>query len=627
MKFYKTIVPFFITSFVLVVITMLYYSQRYQAVKQESLEQSVNEAMEQISYTHREYRFLRSQVTSIAELLSNSRAMHDYIFSPTLFNKQSLEESWKSTMANQKWSPAIRYVDALGEERVKVNYSLITEDAKASIELGNESHREYFHLAQSLSERQIGSWGVDIEEEHDSISPINIPIFRIITPVMDMQEKAGYLVLNLDIGYISSRLHDGFSREFRPELISEKGYYIDSHRRNKLHGHLIERRAGYNLSVERPRVWQQLQSAVSGYTIENGNLFVFRRLEASSTQSIFIVVQANKEVLDKRLSRDLISLYQEVTLVFLVMLLFAVPTVFTFLHYKRRNLESKLARAAIDGMSAVVITDTKHQVVMVNNAFTRLTGFSQDEALNKNAYELVGDATTVKQLIEVCELLNTQSVWEGEVVTNRSSETPSTLITRVQAIRTMTEELDYYITTFVDITERKQLENQLRILSEKDELTSLFNRRKFERALLSHAQIVERYEERSPVCLALFDIDFFKRVNDEKGHDEGDRVIRVVAQTLQSNLRQTDMIARIGGEEFAVILPNTSIEEAVPVLERLRSSVEESIDVPVTVSGGYTDLTANSTDSYKRADIALYKAKALGRNQLAIVKSDQRLSA
>ncbi|MGF1698198.1 sensor domain-containing diguanylate cyclase [Vibrio lamellibrachiae] len=627
MKYFKTILPFFATTLALILISFVYYAQRYQTVKQDSFNQSVKEAKEQITYSHREYSFLRTQVISISDLLSKNQAMYDYVFSPTLFNKKQLEQVWSSTMIHQKWFPQIRYVDSNGSEQVSVKYSEVNDEISITNNLGDESHRDYFKLAQSLSVSQMGSWGIDLENENDSISAHNAPVFRIISPISVMQEKAGYLILNMDIGYVSSRFNYKFSRDFRPELISDQGYYIESHRADKLHGHLIERRVGYNLSSEHPKVWQRMLNEKSGYIVNNGDLFTFKQLDVSSNQSLFIVVQANKKTLNQRLSKDLVTLQQEVALVFLTMLLFAIPTVFTFLHYRRRNLESKLARAAIDGMSAVVITNKQHRIVMVNKAFTIMTGLSQKQALNKDAYELVSDITNIEKLKQVSQLLKTQDTWEGEVMINNSAGVQSTLITRIQAFHTIKSEVDYYITTFVDITERKQLEDQLRLLSEKDELTNLYNRRKFEQALLNHAQIVERYKARSPVCLAIFDIDFFKRVNDEKGHDEGDRVIRVVAQTLQSNLRQTDMIARIGGEEFAVILPNTSLDEATPVLERLRKSVEENVELPVTVSGGYTDLTSNSTDSYKRADIALYKAKSLGRNQLSIVKSKPLLCA
>lgn len=142
-------------------------------------------------------------------------------------------------------------------------------------------------------------------------------------------------------------------------------------------------------------------------------------------------------------------------------------------------------------------------------------------------------------------------------------------------------------------------------------MTGLWNRRKFEEQLTHYANIVERYPDTPTTCLALFDIDHFKRINDERGHDEGDKVICSVAETLLREVRTTDFVSRVGGEEFAVIMPHTTVKEAEVVLNRLRVAVQLRSNMTVTVSAGYSDLTADRTRSYKCADIALYESKAL----------------
>jgi diguanylate cyclase (GGDEF)-like protein len=188
---------------------------------------------------------------------------------------------------------------------------------------------------------------------------------------------------------------------------------------------------------------------------------------------------------------------------------------------------------------------------------------------------------------------------------------------RIQAI-IEAGKVSYYITSIVDITERKELENRLRELSEKDSLTHLWNRRKFERELTLQTQLVERYPDDYSVCLCLIDIDYFKRVNDEQGHDQGDKVIVKVSDVLSEKLRVTDFLARIGGEEFAVIMPHTSTPEAQLVVERLRQAIELDESLTITISAGISDLSQDSTRSYKCADIALYESKTLGRNQVSL---------
>ena len=122
----------------------------------------------------------------------------------------------------------------------------------------------------------------------------------------------------------------------------------------------------------------------------------------------------------------------------------------------------------------------------------------------------------------------------------------------------------------------------------------------------------------------MIDIDFFKKVNDTYGHASGDAVLRTVAMTIKETLRESDIPSRYGGEEFAVLLPYTHLEEAVIVGERLRKAVEEkeilleNQTIKVTISMGLAefDKTESGEKLFERADKALYKAKTEGRNQV-----------
>ena len=156
-----------------------------------------------------------------------------------------------------------------------------------------------------------------------------------------------------------------------------------------------------------------------------------------------------------------------------------------------------------------------------------------------------------------------------------------------------------------------------------DALTGLANRREFESGMVREMERARRMGV--ALSLALIDIDFFKRINDSHGHDIGDAVLRQVACTLQSNIRKSDLLARIGGEEFALVMLGTQPPGAWVVLERLRLAVAE-LRVPAgadvvrcTVSLGITDRVATDLDwatLYKRADQALYAAKEGGRNRV-----------
>ena len=125
---------------------------------------------------------------------------------------------------------------------------------------------------------------------------------------------------------------------------------------------------------------------------------------------------------------------------------------------------------------------------------------------------------------------------------------------------------------FADITERKLLQDELRHLSEKDPLTSIYNRRKLYELLTLETQRAERHER--PLALILLDIDHFKTINDTYGHDMGDVVLTTLAEVVTAELRSTDIFARYGGEEFVVVCPETDMDGAFVLAEKIRVAIE-----------------------------------------------------
>lgn len=187
-----------------------------------------------------------------------------------------------------------------------------------------------------------------------------------------------------------------------------------------------------------------------------------------------------------------------------------------------------------------------------------------------------------------------------------------------------------------EIASRKQVEEALRESREAlrrqattDALTGLCNRRRFNQVAEEELERSRRYGH--VVSIALFDVDFFKRVNDTYGHDQGDRVLQMVARTTEEALRRSETLARYGGEEFVVLLPETGAREAQKVAERLRRALEEAVletdkgPVAVTASFGIADLSAPEATKtpekdlsalISKADRAMYAAKAEGRNRV-----------
>jgi diguanylate cyclase (GGDEF)-like protein len=158
-------------------------------------------------------------------------------------------------------------------------------------------------------------------------------------------------------------------------------------------------------------------------------------------------------------------------------------------------------------------------------------------------------------------------------------------------------------------------------LSRNDPLTGLANRRAFDDFILDNFRLARRHSR--PLALLMLDVDHFKRYNDTFGHPAGDEALRITARLLSMHARETDLVARIGGEEFAIVLPETDIAGALLLAGRIREEVEQSASYRsrMTVSIGAAGLTGDVEDTaqfIKGCDAALYQAKALGRNRVSL---------
>tara|TARA_B100000963_G_scaffold356909_1_gene378007 strand:- start:439 stop:1104 length:666 start_codon:yes stop_codon:yes gene_type:complete len=174
-----------------------------------------------------------------------------------------------------------------------------------------------------------------------------------------------------------------------------------------------------------------------------------------------------------------------------------------------------------------------------------------------------------------------------------------------------------------DITEQKNLERKLQVLCRTDPLTTAANRRAFNEILSQEFSRFKRSQKE--YALIMIDIDHFKSVNDEYGHAVGDQVLIEVTERCKDNLRYHDIVARLGGEEFCVLLPYTNAKYAEGIAERLRGKIEsmpiisEGSRITVTVSVGISLVCSDDSDGHdamQRADQKLLEAKKNGRNQV-----------
>lgn len=281
-----------------------------------------------------------------------------------------------------------------------------------------------------------------------------------------------------------------------------------------------------------------------------------------------------------------------------------------------RRLHQTLAQAPI-GMA---LLGQAGEWLQVNDELCRIVGYNEAELLTRRLQDVVrpGDLDPVFELARRAQL-GELSAFDlvARAVRDDGSEVP--LHIYVSLVRDEWNEPLHFVTQIVDISEQHRYEQELSRLALHDGLTGLLNHRAFHGRLLEEVERARRYG--APLCLALVDFDHFKSVNDAHGHQIGDEVLAGGAHRLRETARTTDPVGRVGGEEFAWLLPETTLADAVVACDRARSAIEEAMwskDVRATVSIGVVrfDVEESDVDLFRRADEALYDAKTSGRNRV-----------
>lgn len=289
--------------------------------------------------------------------------------------------------------------------------------------------------------------------------------------------------------------------------------------------------------------------------------------------------------------------------------------------------------AIMTGISdyALVSLDAKGNVEDWNTSIGRVTGFTRESLVGKSyAVFFPAGATTTEGLLDrlVEADLNGWSLADGEQVKKDGSKYWASTMIAPLRLQDDTEpgnvppDLSYCL-IIRDISDKREASENHRRVTACDHLTGLANRRTFFDAAAIELERMRRAPR--PLSLILFDADYFKKINDTYGHPVGDAVLRELAAAMTKTFRQIDMVARVGGEEFAVLLPSTGLDSAMLVAERLREVVAsqvlqiDGVVIKYTVSGGVATMHESilGLDGLmKRADQALYAAKAGGRNRI-----------
>jgi diguanylate cyclase (GGDEF)-like protein/PAS domain S-box-containing protein len=299
----------------------------------------------------------------------------------------------------------------------------------------------------------------------------------------------------------------------------------------------------------------------------------------------------------------------------------AVVTALNITELKDRETRLRLSAKVFENSSeAIFITDPQGTIMEVNAAFSAITGYQRSEVLGKNPRMLkskLHDRPFYKQMWK--SLLN-EGGWKGEIWDRRKNGEFCPMLLSINAVTDKLGQLTHYVAISTDISHQKQTEQELKQLAYYDVLTSLPNRFLFKDRFEHEIRSAQRNNTR--LALFFLDLDHFKNVNDTLGHWAGDCLLQIIATRIQGCLRKTDTIARMGGDEFTIILPGlVGIGDASELARKLVEVMTAPVQIKehtvfVGVSIGIAIFPDDGNDFYtltKHADTAMYASKAKGR--------------
>lgn len=290
------------------------------------------------------------------------------------------------------------------------------------------------------------------------------------------------------------------------------------------------------------------------------------------------------------------------------------------------NFVEYLGNLAIEQMNeAIIIADADVKILRVNNAFTEITGYKRDEVLGRKPQLLKSGRHSKSFYKKMWDSIKQQGWWAGEIWNKRKNSQIYPQWLQINRLQDPISKKSYYVSVFSDITERKRSQEKLDNLAHYDPLTGLMNRHFMSISLQS---LLERANENSgKIALLFMDLDHFKQVNDQYGHHEGDLILQEVSQRILACVRQNDIVSRIGGDEFVIILSRI---EGYEIAQSIAKKIIDSIQQPFIFSKATHHLGAsigiayypshgkNVKDLMRHADTAMYKAKNSGRSQYAV---------
>lgn len=598
------------------IVIALFGSMIGYKIQMINVEERIDQNAEEVAY-NKKIDTLEPSIDSMDNMviaLATNKTLQEYIQEPNYQHKNDMTNLFYAIAMSNNLIMQARYIDVNGKEKIRIDrrnessIPFVVSDEK----LQNKSSRNYFQIVSKMAPNKIWHSKLDLNIENGKIEIPFRPTIRIATPIYAQDKFVGMVIINMLTDKLIQNLRT--SPVFEHYIIDKEGNFI-LHPNNKLSWSKYTNSSA-RLIDDFPTEASKILAGVR----KGENYYAYSLDDVLHNDDGAILILKPKADYKHSLIRSNI---QSAAVVIILSILLSIPLAFyasiapSKLQKALWNSNKELKRFTdiLDKYVISVTTKTNSVITTVSSTFERVSGYTKEELYGKKI-NIIRHPDTLNEIHQ--ELWNTienGNEWHGELKNRDKNGEDYWVQESIIPIKNEKEETISYISVAIDITAKKELER----ISTIDKLTGVFNRRHLDQCIQHEVEKALRYHR--PLSLLMIDIDHFKTVNDTYGHQIGDYALSAVSKILSEHIRSSDILGRFGGEEFVILSPEANKEEAYELGEKLRREIAISpFDTigNLTISIGVSELKEDMSNEellYK-ADIALYKAKNGGRNQV-----------
>ncbi|MCW8895454.1 MAG: EAL domain-containing protein [Sulfurimonas sp.] len=615
---------------------------------------------------YQQYRFLlikeaktslKSQSTLVSKELA--RLSRDILFlsNNNLFRdngrySNTSIESLIQFIQIKKQYDQLRFIDMKGMERLRINQGsppvLVPKD-----QLQSKLDRDYIRNGMKLQQNEILLSQLDLNKERGVVEVPHKPTLRLVTPIFNHDgEREGLFVINfLAIELIKSlkKLHSNHLVHISDFKNTQLSFFMSNSNGNWIIAPkyatdfgFVFKNVGNELSLSYPKVSEAANLQDSGIISTDSSDIIFQNIYPITEIQVPVEILSSKmltfKIKHSVVWRMIIEIphatahaltknyfYKSLPYIFgfwAILQILSIILIRNYNRYKEQHTELLLTASALENSAdGVIVTDVDGVILRVNASYCRISGYSSEELIGKNPSTMSSGWTQADIYEDMWRSLDKNEYWEGELKDRNKNGALYVAWLRIIKIVDASTQKVHYVGITTDITEKKEFEDKITDLAYRDALTKLPNRNLFYDRL--RKAISERRGFDEKLAVMFIDLDNFKFVNDTAGHLVGDKFLINVAERFKDVLRSHDTLARVGGDEFIILLEKVDDNTIADIAYRLVESVSTPIKVDsyefvTSASIGISVYPTDGTDEetlIKHADTAMYEAKNSGKNR------------